>query len=370
MKAQQTGKLTFSKNAEASFGTGFQNWKDATRLFRSHECSKCLCEAVEKLVTLPATTNDVGALLNSQREADFKKNLHAAPFAARCSFSSSARFALSGLVGRVIPRTGEQLNQLAKLLPEFDKDLVEWLKRRADRYTSGDMLAEMVKTMSNQVLRKKASCIRGRFFTILVDETTDESTREQCVIVLRWVDEQLQAHEEFIGVTYMSWPVLMPILLLLSSKMYLHALALASANAEGSAMMVRLSCKECVMELRPRYYMSNQRQRPSTDYTHCYGHSLNLACQDMTWRVKPLTDSLDTVLELSKLLKYSAKRKPEFQHLKDDIAPAQEGFRSPCPTRWTVRASSLKSVLTNYNVLQEALICFEEMTHHDREMSA
>ena len=74
-KAFQSGKLTFSKNAEASFvSAGFQNWKDATRLFRSHESSKCHSEALEKVVTLPATTKDVGYLLNSQRAVECKKN--------------------------------------------------------------------------------------------------------------------------------------------------------------------------------------------------------------------------------------------------------------------------------------------------------
>ena len=33
----------------------------------------------------------------------------------------------------------------------------------------------------------------------MVDETTDLSTKEQCVIVIRWVDDQLVADEEFIG---------------------------------------------------------------------------------------------------------------------------------------------------------------------------
>ena len=52
--AWHSGKLTFSKNAEAAFITkGFQNWKDATRLFRNHEQSKCHTEAVEKVVRLP-----------------------------------------------------------------------------------------------------------------------------------------------------------------------------------------------------------------------------------------------------------------------------------------------------------------------------
>ena len=37
------------------------------------------------------------------------------------------------------------------------------------------------------------------FFTVMVDETTDCSKKEQVVLVFRWVDDDLTAHEEFIS---------------------------------------------------------------------------------------------------------------------------------------------------------------------------
>ena len=39
--------------------------------------------------------------------------------------------------------------------------------------------------------------------------------------------------------------------------------------------------------------------------------------------------------------------------LKQNLEPDTPGFRVLCPTRWTVRANSLKSVIDNYKVLQE-----------------
>ncbi len=61
---------------------------------------------------------------------------------------------------------------------------------------------------------------------------------------------------------------------------------------------------------------------------------------------------MDTTHEISKLLKFSPRREALFQKLKDDISPEYAGFRALCPTRWTVRASSLASVINNYSVLQ------------------
>ena len=53
-----------------------------------------------------------------------------------------------------------------------------------------------------------------------------------------------------------------------------------------------------------------------------------------------------------KLLKYSPRRDTVFEKLKSQMAPEFPGFRTLCPTRWTVRASSLESILSNYEVLQ------------------
>ena len=39
-----------------------------------------------------------------------------------------------------------------------------------------------------------------------------------------------------------------------------------------------------------------------------------------------------------------------FQSAKDELAPSTSGFHTLCPTRWTVHAASLQSILDNYEV--------------------
>ena len=59
---------------------------------------------------------------------------------------------------------------------------------------------EMLKVMALQILRDVAANIRNStFFSIMADETTDKTNREQVVICLRWVDDNLLPHEDFIG---------------------------------------------------------------------------------------------------------------------------------------------------------------------------
>ena len=44
-------------------------------------------------------------------------------------------------------------------------------------------------------------------------------------------------------------------------------------------------------------------EEPIALHTHCYGHALNLASQDMIRDVKHVKDALDITFQLSKLLK-------------------------------------------------------------------
>ena len=65
-----------------------------------------------------------------------------------------------------------------------------------------------------------------------------------------------------------------------------------------------------------------------------------------------MKDSLDRIFEVSKLVKFSPKRDVYFKMLKHKLAPDSPGFCVLCPTRWTVRAASLKSAIDNCVVLQ------------------
>ena len=54
--------------------------------------------------------------------------------------------------------------------------------------------------MALQVLREVVKSIQqAPFFTVMMDEMTDVSNKEQVIIVLRWVDGSFTLHEDFIG---------------------------------------------------------------------------------------------------------------------------------------------------------------------------
>ncbi len=99
-----------------------------------------------------------------------------------------------------------------------------------------------------------------------------------------------------------------------------------------------------------------QEEEPRAVYTHCYGHSINLAVCDAVKQSRPIKSALEMTHEITKLIKYSPRREGIFQELKsaNEVATGSHttGVRVLCPTRWTVRADSLASIISNYGVLQ------------------
>ena len=93
---------------------------------------------------------------------------------------------------------------------------------------------------------------------------------------------------------------------------------------------------------------SSSLMRSPEHYTHCYGHTLNLAYGDTIKRCKLLQDTLDTTYEITKLIKFSPRRNAIFSNAKDLLAPDTCGIQSLCPTRWTVGAYALQSIIENY----------------------
>ena len=188
-------------------------------------------------------------------------------------------------------------------------------------------------------------CSHHHFFCIMIDETTDASNVEQVVLVFRWVDDNLAVHEEFIGL-YQSDSIdaksLVAIIRDTLLRMNLKIENCRGQCYDGASSMS--GAKGGVAKL-----INNDE--PRAVYTHCYGHALNLSVGDTVKQCRIMRSALSTVYEISKLIKKSPKRDTSFQKFKQELAPDTPGFRVICPTRWTVRAASLQSVLDNYEVL-------------------
>ena len=186
-------------------------------------------------------------------------------------------------------------------------------------------------------LRKTADDIASStYFSIMCDECTDSSNREQLSICIRWVNSELEPQKDFIGLHKMDNICASDIVRCIKDILLHINLSLSNCRGQcydGASTM--RGVKHGVAKL-----ISDKS--PKAIYIHCYGHALNLAAGDAIKKYKVMKDALDIVFEVSKLIKYSPKRDVQFESLKQNLTPEIPGFCVLCPTRRTVRANSLK----------------------------
>ena len=193
----------------------------------------------------------------------------------------------------------------------------------------------------------------------MADEVTDSSNKEQVVVYFRSVDD-FQPTEDFVGLHHVESINADALVRCLKDTMLRMNLSIHNCRAQcydGAANMCGsrsgASTQICAEE-------------PRAIFVHCYGHALNLAASDTVKHNKILRDTLDTTLEISKLLKFSPRREAVFEKIKAEVSPDSTGFITLCPTRWTVRAASLASVIANYKAIQavwEEVLDIEILKH-------
>ena len=109
---------------------------------------------------------------------------------------------------------------------------------------------------------------------------------------------------------------------------------------------------------------------PRASVVHCLSHSLNLAVQDSVRSCPLYRGMMEYVREAINMLQASTKRlgvlvRIQFQ-AQNTEKQLPSALRPLCPTTWTTRCQSIKSVLDNYSRLRDA---FSEIASSDRSES-
>ena len=341
---------------------GFTNWKNATVSFKNHEKSACHRAATEIIITLPSTTKDIGNLL-SKEHATSKRRNRAAFYHILSSIRYLARQGLA-IRGHGDDSDGNFI-QLLRMKAKDDDNLSSWMTRKDNSYTSPDIQNEIVDLMSSHVLRVIAIDLRkSPFLSIMIDETRDCANTEQVTVVVRMVTYEFDVHEQFLGmygVPSVDAQTLTTAIKDVFERFNFSFNKLRGQCYDGASAMsgAKSGVARRILEIEPRAL-----------FTHCYGHSLNLAACDTMKQIKLLKDALGVSFEITKLLKYSPRREGIFLRLKENLpGSTATGIRVLCPTRWTVRADSLASILENFQALQETWQESIEVAH-DTETKA
>ena len=289
MRAQKERKLLSSHRRDLAFITkGFTNWKEANKGFSKHQSSDCHKEAIEAMCLLPAQiVGHVDELMSD--EIKQQKAINRKIF---MKVLENARYlAHQGLPFRGHDDSNGNFIQLMKLRGLDCPQTQQRMKKKTDTYLSHDIQDEI---RTSHILRNVSKNVRDSgSFTLMCDECTDISNKEQLTICLRWVDKNLNNHENFIGLYEVNN---------ITAETITESIKVALLQLQIDLSMCRGQCYDGASNMsgaKNGVAAQIATTKKRAVYMHSYAHALNLAVSYTVKQSKVCCEALEVAYKIS-----------------------------------------------------------------------
>ena len=119
--------------------------------------------------------------------------------------------------------------------------------------------------MAFKILQELASFLHATpFYTVMMDETTGVSNCEQVMVFLRWVSEDFEVNEEYMGLYLIKAEILFS-----GIKDFLLRFNLALSNISGQSYDAAAAMAKYKLGVATRLL----QEQPKALYSYCYGHA-------------------------------------------------------------------------------------------------
>lgn len=354
---QVLGKLVFEK---------FDNWKKALGVkgfFKTHEATEYHKTCQYKYDTFFAVKNNqvesVEVQVNNNLKKEIQENRNRIiPIIKTVLFCGKQGIALRGhRDGGMIDIEDDKMHndgnfrQLLRFRVDAgDKDLENHLMTCAKNgmYTSWRIQNEILTTCNILILQHLVKNINAaKSFTILADETSDISKKEQLTLCIRYVNSGEKKLREdflqFVEVKNMSGKALADTILQNLQSLGIETKYIVGQGYDGAAAMSGMF-NGTQSHIRKKY--------PMALYIHCSSHCLNLAVS-FACQISEIRNCMGTMQTISNFFGYP-KRLNILQSTITKIFPGEKSqkLKSFCPTRWVERHDAVML----FHELQPAII--------------
>ncbi|CAF1440606.1 unnamed protein product [Adineta ricciae] len=263
--------------------TGFNNWKKGIEKFNKHQSSLLHKLAHEKwTIAEKNRINNTNVLINYQDNNFLGK---------QCL----------SLRGHREHEEAENRGNFLELLQlrSSDNDIIK-RKLSSLKFTDHKIQNELLISIQENITEQIVSDIKkSKYFSVMIDETTDISNHQQVSLVIRYVDDFFNVYERFLGF---------------------------ERTFDTTAI-----------------------------YIHCNGHVLNLCLIDVSSAIVPIRNNFGVIEALYNFFEGSAKRHHVFEDVQKQAGLKAIVMKRLCDTRWTCRSECLTVVLNRYSEILDAL---------------
>ena len=201
-----------------------------------------------------------------------------------------------------------------------------------------------------QIIKKEVE--QCRFFSILADEASDCSKKEQMALILRYVAPDNEITELFIRFIHCNADLSGDSL----SKKILNAIKSIGLQIDDCRRQ-GYDGASAMSSITKGVAGNILKVNPKAKYMHCASHRLNL-CIAKCCKISVVSNSLDNARSLVAFLSQSTKRSALLSEKLFEYGLRKSKLADPSLTRWIARISSLDGIIDGHEVIVETL---EEM---------
>ncbi|CAF1473156.1 unnamed protein product [Rotaria sordida] len=298
---------------------GYCDWKNAISRFKLHEKTKLHLDSI--YVVNQQMKPNIAIQLTSATKKQQEQRRQSLSIQISCIIYLLRQ----GLALRGHDDENSNLIQLLKLRSADNEYLNEWIKNR--KYFSHDIVNEICKEIYLTIIRDIVKEISSRkWFSLICDETCDESTTEQLCITIRSVNSNYKIFEDVIGLYEIS-----------------------AQNAPTIVEAIYDVITRCGLD------MINCRGQSYDGASNMSGIYGDLAVHDLTDQCASICNCMLCVKDIIDFIRRSPKRLVILKEIFNQISSSYTNLTALCPHRWTMRAESYGSLLKTYEQVQEAL---------------
>lgn len=192
-----------------------------------------------------------------------------------------------------------------------------------------------------------ATINEAKFYSLIIDETQDISKLEQVSKCVRYVNDELEVFESFIGF----WDTLSQTgeQLFLLIQRILQELRIPIENLVGKCYDGGSNMSGIYNGLSARLKFCSK----AAVYVHCYAHRLNLSLEKACSQITQVRNALGTVNALHNFIEASAKRHAIFQSVQNESD--RKTLKLLSDTRWASRHHAIVAIQSKFLDLLKCL---------------
>ncbi|XP_065209889.1 zinc finger MYM-type protein 1-like [Planococcus citri] len=235
--------------------------------------------------------------------------------------------------------------ELVNEFAELDDDLMEHLENSTVfSGLSSDIQNDIITSISDKVLRDiKEEISKAQFVSIILDETTDVSTKSQFSHVLRYVTEDGEVKERFICFTDVSKDRT-------ANGLYDDIVHFLNEMGCGEKLIAQTYDGASVMSGQHNGLQAKIKENYNNAiFIHCYAHKLNLVLSQSVNHISECKIFFTTLSAFGSFFNKSTSRSSA---LNEEV---QKRFPSASPTRWNYNSRIVGNLHQNKDAIMQLL---------------